>query len=226
MKKVKSIFKNFGLVFCIWCLLGSAANAGPTVVNIGIQATEELLIIDGVLVDAFNEKMLEAIDSGVPITLNFHIELRKKVSIFGDTLIGSNTILNTVQYDSLKKIYRYSSSGKSITRKVDTHSRNHSQQLMVTLKDIPIAPLYKLEPDEKYYVRIKAELEADEFLFPFNYLLFFVPFDGFETSWSESSLLSINSGFSMSQEASGTGQGKKAKESSRTMKNVVRSFHQ
>ena len=44
---------------------------------------------------------------------------------------------------------------------------------MMTLKDIPLAPLYKLAPNEQYYVRVKAELEADEFFFPFNYLLFF-----------------------------------------------------
>jgi len=226
MKKYNAVLKTLGMVVWLWCLLGSAAQADPTMVNIGVHATEELLVIDGELVDAFTEKMKEVIDSGVPITLNYYIELRKKVSIFGDTLVGSNTILNTVQYDSLQKVYRYSSAGKSVKRKVLTHSRNRCQQLMVTLKNIPIAPLYKLEPNEKYYVRIKAELEAEEFMFPFNYLLFFVPFDGFETSWSLSSLLAIDSGLPFSQEAKSEGQSKKAKESPRTMKNVVRSFHQ
>ena len=58
---------------------------------------------------------------------------------------------------------------------------------MLTLKNIPVAPLYKLDRDEQYYVRVKAEMETDEGLwFPFNYLLFFVPFNEFETAWAES----------------------------------------
>ena len=218
--------KTIGMVIGLLLLLGSAAEAEPTMVNIGVQATEKFLVIDGELIDAFTEKILEVIDSGVPISLNYYIELRKNVAVFGDTLVGSNVILNTIQYDSLQKVYRYSSSGKSVKRDVQTHSRDRCQLLMATLKNIPVAPLYKLEPTEKYYVRIKAELESEEFMFPFNYLLFFVPFDGFETSWSKSSLLAIDSGLPFSREASSSGQGNKAKPSPGTMKNVVRSFNQ
>ncbi len=218
--------KNFGMILGLWLLLGAIAEAEPSMVNIGVQATEELLVIDAELVDAFTEKMEEVIDSGVPIRLNYYVELRKRASIFGDTLVGSNKILNTVQYDSLQKVYRFSSSGKSVKRTVQTHDKERCQLLMTTLKNIPVAPLYKLEPREKYYVRIKAELEADEFIFPFNYLLFFVPFGGFKTSWSQSSLLAFDSGLPFSQEASQSGRGNRAKESPGTMKNVVRSFNQ
>tara|TARA_B110000438_G_scaffold165227_1_gene158092 strand:- start:398 stop:676 length:279 start_codon:yes stop_codon:yes gene_type:complete len=63
---------------------------------------------------------------------------------------------------------------------------------MLTLQDIPIAPIYKLEPNEKYYVRVKADLETDRFWFPFNYIFFFVPFSEFETSWAQTSPLAID----------------------------------
>ena len=225
MIKNNTIFKKLTLVIVIWCLMSVGAQADPTMVNIGVQATEELLIIDGELIDVFSEKMEEAIDSGIPMTLNYYIELRKKVAVFGDTIIGKNTIYSTVQFDSLKNIYKCSLSGKSVNSRVQTRSKNECQRLIVTLKDIPLAPLYKLEPNEKYYVRIKAEMEAEEFIFPFNYLLFFVPFDGFETSWSESSLLAIKSGFPLSLEASSVGQNKK-KTSPGSKKYVVRSFNQ
>jgi len=225
MIKYNTFLKKLTLPIVIWCLMGVGAQADPTMVNIGVQATEELLIIDGELIDAFSEEMEEAIDSGVPMTLNYYVELRKKVSFFGDSIIGKNVIHSTVQYDSLKNIYKCSLSGKSVRRRIQTHSKNECQRLIVTLKDIPLAPLYKLDPNEKYYVRIKAEMEAEEFMFPFNYLLFFVPFDGFETSWSESSLLAIESGLPLSLEASRVGQNKK-KTSPGSKKHVVRSFNQ
>jgi hypothetical protein len=194
-------------------------------VNIGVQATEELLVIDGELIDAFSEKMEQAIESGVPITLNYYVELRKKVSVFRDSIIGKNTIHSTIQFDSLKNIYKCSLSGKSVKRRVQTQSKYECQDLIVTLKDIPLAPIYKLDPNEKYYVRIKAEMEADELMFPFNYLLFFVPFDGFETSWSKSSLLAIESETPLSLEASRAGQSNK-KTGQRDRRNVIRSFNQ
>ncbi|MGV7220198.1 MAG: DUF4390 domain-containing protein [Nitrospinales bacterium] len=225
MIKNNTILKKLSLVIIIFCLMSVGAQADPTMVNIGVQATEELLVIDGELVDAFSENMDEAIDSGVPMTLNYYVELRKKVVVFRDSIIGKNTIHSTVKFDSLKNIYKCSLSGKGVKRKVQTQSKNKCQQLIVTLKDIPLAPLFKLEPNEKYYVRIKAEMEADELMFPFNYLLFFVPFDGFETSWSESSLLAIESGLPLSLEASRGGQNNKKKDQ-RTRQDVIRSFNQ
>jgi hypothetical protein len=223
MKKINEFLVKFVFAIVIWSSMGVVAQADPTMVNIGVQATEELLIIDGELIDGFSEEMEEAIDTGVPMTLNYYVELRKKVAVFGDSLIGKNTIHSTIQYDSLKNTYKCSVSGKSVKRKVQTHSKNECQRLIVTLKDIPLAKLYKLEPNEKYYVRIKAELEAEEFMFPFNYLLFFVPFDGFKTSWSESSLLAIESGLPLSLEASSEN---KKKPSAGNRKNVIRSFNQ
>ena len=225
MKKNNTFVKILTFIIVLYGLMSGVAQADPTMVNIGVQATEELLVIDGELIDAFSEKMEEAIESGVPITLNYYVELRKKVAVFRDSIIGKNTIHSTVQYDSLKNIYKCSLSGKGVKRRVQTQSKYECQGLIVSLKDIPLAPLYKLEPNEKYYVRIKAEMEADEFMFPFNYLLFFVPFDGFETPWSESSLLAIESGLPLSLEASRAGQNKK-NTGQRDRRNVIRSFNQ
>lgn len=224
--RVKEVLKIFGIALCLCGLAGTPASADPTMVNIGVKASEDLLLIEGILVDGFTESMEEAIESGVPMTLNFFVELRQEGSVFGDKLIGSNTIRHTIQYDSLKKVYKYQASGKNIKQKVLTHSRKKSQNLMMTLKDIPLAPIYKLEPNEKYFVRVKAELEADEFFFPFNYLLFFLPFDGFETSWSETSPLTLepNPAYALeaNQKASPNKQGGKAPPA----KSLIRSFNQ
>jgi hypothetical protein len=63
---------------------------------------------------------------------------------------------------------------------------------MLTLENIPIASTRRLTSNEKYYIRIKANLETNHMWFPFNHLFSYLPFNNFEAAWAESSPLSIN----------------------------------
>ena len=93
---------------------------------------------------------------------------------------------------------------------------------MLTLNNIPVSPLYRLDPKENYYIRVKADLETDRFWFPFNYIFFFVPFNDFQTSWAQTSPLSIDPGIELSKQASDNdsrmGKGKVSRD-------VIRSFN-
>ncbi|MBI4388898.1 MAG: DUF4390 domain-containing protein [Nitrospinae bacterium] len=168
-----------------------ALAADPAIVNISVGNSGNLITMDATLADGFNDSVLEAIESGVPMTFTYHIELRQMETLWFDKLIGSATIENTVQFDSLKKVYRFSSNGKNVKRKVITRDKTLYQKLMLTLENIPIASAYKLKPEDNYYIRVKADLETDRLWFPFNHLLFFVPFNDFKTAWSKSSPLKI-----------------------------------
>ena len=212
------------MLFGIWCYLIVPAWAKPTISKISLNTEKELITLDAELIDAFNEKIKEAIESGVAMTFTYEIELLKQSSGFGDDVVSQNKVTHTIQYDTLKKVYQFSSKGKNVNRTVTTKSMEKYQQLMLTLKDIPIAHVFKLDPEEKYYARVKAEMEADGLWFPFNYILFFVPFDEFETSWTQSTPLTIKMDPAFGIEASQ----KKSKSAipSKGVANGVRSFNQ
>jgi hypothetical protein len=192
----------------------------PDVVNIGVGTKGKYVVVNARLVDGFTEKVLEAIENGVPMGFTFEIELRKENAIWADSLVSSNKVRHRIQFDSLKKIYRFSELGKNIRKKIITRKEARYQKLMLTLQDIPIAPIYKLDPNEKYYVRVKADLETDRFWFPFNYIFFFVPFSEFETSWVQTSPLAIDPDLELSKQASGSR--KKERTPSR---DLIRSFN-
>ena len=164
----------------------------PDVVNIGVGTRGKYVVVNARLIDGFTETIKEAIENGVPMGFTFEIELRQDNTAWIDSLISSNKVRHRVQFDSLKKMYRFSESGKNVRRNIITRKDSRYQKLMMTLQDIPIAPIYKLDPNEKYYVRVKADLETDRFWFPFNYIFFFVPFSEFETSWAQTSPLAID----------------------------------
>lgn len=191
MTNFPKVPRVLALIFGVWCFMIAPAWAKPNISKISLNTEKEVVTLDAELIDAFNEKIREAIESGVAMTFTYEIELLRQSSVFGDEVVSQNKVTHTVQYDTLKKVYQFSSQGKNINRKVTTKSMEKYQQLMLTLKDIPIAHIFKLDPEEKYYARVKAEMEAEGLWFPFNYLLFFVPFNEFETSWTQSTPLTV-----------------------------------
>ena len=96
---------------------------------------------------------------------------------------------------------------------------------MLTLNNIPIASTRSLDINEKYYVRVKADLDTERLWFPFNHLLFFLPFDDFDTTWTESSPLSIDPDMALARgELSGETR-RQGNNKSKGINNVVRSFN-
>ena len=201
-------------------LVSPVSAVSQAVVNIGVGTNGKYVVMNARLVDGFTEKILEATENGVTMGFTFEIELRKDNTLWVDSLVSSNKVRHRVQFDSLKKIYRFSESGKNVKRKIITRKESRYQKLMLTLKDIPIAPIYKLDPNEKYYVRVKADLETDRFWFPFNYIFFFVPFSAFETSWAQTSPLSIDPDLELSKQAGGSNKKRGA-----ISRDVIRSFN-
>ena len=218
-------FKRISTVILTFFLLAlanvsTAFAASPDVVNIGVGTKGKYVVVNARLIDGFTESIKKAIENGVPMGLTFEVELRQENTAWVDSLISSNKIRHKVQFDSLKKIYRFSESGKNIRRKKITRKDSRYQKLMLTLRDIPIAPIYKLDPNEKYYVRVKADLETDRFWFPFNYIFFFVPFSEFETSWAQTSPLAIDPDLELLKQTK-----RSKKKINGVAKEVIRSFN-
>jgi hypothetical protein len=224
ISKIKRLNPTFiiGLFLFVAAPNPSAFADSPNIVNIGVAIKGNYVVMNARLINGFTEKISEAIESGVPMGFTFEIELRKENTVWVDSLVRSNTIRHKIQFDPLKKAYRFSEVGKNVRRKVVTHKMSRYQKLMLTLKDIPIAPIFSLNPDEKYYVRVKADLETDRFWFPFNYIFFLVPFSDFETSWAQTSSLSIDPDLELSKQAAD----KKSRiREGKVSKDVIRSFN-
>ena len=220
-----SKIKLISAVILIWVFIfapiPSVFAASPNIVNIGVGIKGKYVVMNSRLLDGFTEKILEAIESGVPMGFTFEIELRKENTAWVDSLISKNIVRHKIRFDSLKKAYYFSESGKNVRRKVITRKASRYKKLMLTLKDIPIAPVFRLDPSEKYYVRVKADLETDRFWFPFNYIFFFVPFSDRETSWAQTSSLSINPGLEDRRQTA-----KSRTRKGKVPRDVIRSFNQ
>jgi len=213
------------LLFAGLALANPAWADSPSLVGLDVGTGGRYVTLDARLVNGLNDKVREAIESGMPITFTYTIELREKGVLWGDRLVRANQVKHTVQYDSLKKIYRFSEEGNNVQRKVITHKKENYQELMETLSKVPIAPVYRLDPESSYYVRVRADLKAEESSFPSNYLFFFVPFNEFKTSWAQSSPLVIATESASAGQASAEPQEGEEEGNPEVLKHVIRSFN-
>ena len=209
-----------------WFALSAVAWAeSPSLVNIGVGTKGKTVVMHARLVDGFTDSIQEAIESGVAMTFTYQIELREESAVLRDSLVSSNTVQHTIKYDSLKKVYRFTEFGKGVKRKIITRNKENYQKMMLSLENIPIASIRRLDPSERYYIRVKADIETDRLWFPFNYLFFFLPFNDFNASWAESSPLSIDPDITLAgKEFDGDTQ-RQSKKASKSVNSVVRSFN-
>lgn len=209
-----------------WFALSAVAWAeSPSLVNIGVGTKGKTVVMHARLVDGFTDSIQEAIESGVAMTFTYQVELREEGAVLHDSLVSSNTVQHTIKYDSLKKVYRFSEFGKGVKRKIITRNKENYQKMMLTLENIPIASIRRLDPSERYYIRVKADIETDRLWFPFNYLFFFLPFNDFNASWAESSPLSIDPDITLAGEKFNGDTQRQSKNASRSVNSVVRSFN-
>ncbi len=120
-----------------------------------------------------------------------------------DETIVKRVIQRELVYKSLEKRYKFStilgSKNKTIALKRIRNVRNK----MIQLQNILVISTKYLKPKEEYYIRIKGEMSAKNYWFPFNYILFFVDFLNFETPWVESTSIVINQFPVIDEETSG-----------------------
>src|SRR3990172_4418593 len=130
---------------------------------------------------SFIPKIEEAIQSGIPATFIFRIQLYNKP---GDTLgpqIKSRKISHTIKYDALRKDYTIIASEKKET--VVTQDFKKAKELMARVDAFPLVHLDNLQKDTQYSLQIKAELDTIKLPPPLNYLFFFASYWDFETEW-------------------------------------------
>jgi len=176
----------FPLIFMIWITLlipiNTFADNTATLVNIKLANTRDDLLTYFEVKNAFTDKIIQAVQNGVPTTFSFYVSLYKKTNTLFDKNIADVQIKSTVKYNSLKEEYSISSPWKDEKPAV-TKSFEEAKSWMTEVDNLKVIPLESLIKGDKYQIRIKAELDKVTLPLSLHYVLFFVSFWDFETDW-------------------------------------------
>lgn len=135
---------------------------------------------DGKVYVSFNlaapisDDMKAALRSGLPISISYDVSLKRLVPVWFDSTIAAATVVTSAQYDTLTRLYQLSRGvdGRTEAPKVTGDEEVVRQWITSSGTDrLPLFTTESLEPNEVYYVQVRARARPR-----FNWF-FFWPFD-------------------------------------------------
>lgn len=164
---------------------GSPALAKDKVdmVDVRLERSRGNLEVSFRLHECFSPKMEEAIHAGIPTTFRFHIVVQKqrRFSFFYTPLLDI-VFAHTIKYDRLRNLYRVQLPEQD-DREVTTADFEEAKQIMCTVSDLALIPLWRLGDRGRHQVWLKAELSKFYLPLLFRYIFFFVSLWDFHTDW-------------------------------------------
>jgi hypothetical protein len=182
---MKKTFMRITVLVCITTFLamtGTAWSQDARLENIIVTNTRDNLLLYLTAKDAFSPKIVKAIQSGVPATFTYYINLYLVRGFWFDKEIAELRVNHTMKYDSLKKEYVVTRSWDN-NKPIVVKSMAAAQKLMTEVDSLNVVPLSRLKRGQQYQIQAKAQLNKMTLPFYLHYVLFFVSFWDIETDW-------------------------------------------
>jgi hypothetical protein len=153
-----------------WALLLSLTALAPPVVAQSIRVTslarEDQLLVSFQLSEAYNDDLRAAIQSGLPTSITYDVELRKATTLWVDRLIGTAQVTASVRFDNLTRRYQVSvmRDGRVEESRV-TEDEEAVRQELTVFQRLPLFNTSILEANAEYYVRVRAQTRPRNSMF-------------------------------------------------------------
>ena len=182
--RAKSTWILIVFTICITLVIPASilADTNAILANIKLANTRDDLLTYFDIENAFSEKMIQAVQNGVPTTFSLYVSLYKTSDAWLDKKIADTLVKSQIKYNSLKKEYTISRPWKD-NKPMVTTSFDEAQSWMTEVDNLRVSPLDSLVKGEKYQIRIKVELDKVTLPLFLHHVLFFVSFWDFETDW-------------------------------------------
>jgi hypothetical protein len=143
--------------FAVAAALLHATHATAQTLQITPLARDGHLLVSFSLTDGFNEDVRAAIHSGMNITFQYQVDLRRSTTLWIDRTIASAVLSASVRYDTLTRKYHFTRMHDGRTLLSDmTDSYDVVRQWLTDFEKLPLFNSGTLERNAEYYVRVRA----------------------------------------------------------------------
>jgi len=151
------------------CALLICAGPLPAAQSFSVQGAKTTLKdgvyrLDAVLTFALPKKVLEALDSGVPLTFALDIDVRQPRRYLWDANIASLEQRTTIQYFALTEQYLLHNLNSGYKASYSTLAS--ALRALGDIRGLPIIDAKLLDPDEHYMVSIRSYLDFESLPVP------------------------------------------------------------
>lgn len=172
----------FCLILSLWIGFPPLAfSQKPTLREVTARRTESGWKVSFSLVDGFNEKTEEAIESGVETIFTFFAEVYQKRPWLWDRKVGSFRFHHTLRFDPIRNEYQVTLG--EIGESFFVTTLEEAKGKVSRVEDVEVQLSTLVSPRAPLELRIKAQVDSIRLPFPLEQLLFFVSLSDAETDW-------------------------------------------
>jgi hypothetical protein len=158
----------------------SAAVAGDFAVeDVKTRLADGTLVMDANVRYEFSERALEALDNGVPLTVEVHLQVRAAGDWIWQESLLDRRLRYRIRYKPLSERYLVSQWPGEAGRTYVT--RDAAVTALGELRDIPLLSRERLAPEQDYELHVRVSLDVEELPLPLRPMAYLYP------SWKQSS---------------------------------------
>src|SRR2546425_6504022 len=134
-------------------------------------ARDGQVLVSFELNDGFTADVRDAIQSGLPTTFSYQVELRRGTAAWFDRTVAAVTIAATVRFDNLTRRDQLS---KTVDGRVEAaqpaENLDRVKEWMTKFEHVPLSRTSSLEANGEYYVQVRAHTQPRNawFLWPWD----------------------------------------------------------
>jgi len=166
-------------------LLAPAASAARKfkVEEVHTKLEEGTYLLDARIDYRFSQVALEALDNGVPLTIEVHLQVRRLDAWIWEDSVVDIQLRYAIRFRPLSEqyeVYRLpGDTGRSFV------SREAAIAALGEIQDLPLVDADQLEAGERYEVQIKVELDIEELPLPLRPIAYLSPSWKLASPWSK-----------------------------------------
>lgn len=179
---------SFSLIVLVIMIFSTIAGAQvtpekkATINELTATSSETHLIVFGTLENSFTSEMTDLLHSGIPLRFSFYVELYKTTDNWRDELIIANNFQHILTFDTLKENYKVTLEEDN-NKVLSFRSLLEAQKEINGINGVKVVELEQLLPDNRYKLKMKAELYRKTLPLSLHNILPFLSWWDIETDW-------------------------------------------
>lgn len=150
--------------------------------DVTLTTSSSHLLLFALLENPNQEKLEEALHSGIPMQFTFVIELIHIRKNWTNEELASLEFVHTLKYDTLKEQYQLQLTEQR-NRSLTFTNLAEAMKIMNEINGLKVIALAKLTPDSSYKLRMRALLYEKTLPMNLHYVIPFISLGNIETEW-------------------------------------------
>jgi len=165
-------------------LTGSAPAVAKAFAVEGLTAreVEGVYLMDADILYQFSDQALEALENGVPLTLEVHIQLRREGAWIWESDLLDARLRYRILHQALHSLYQVTDLSTGVQQYFAT--RKAAFTALGRIRDVQLIQAEKLQPGETYKLSLRSSLDIEALPLPLRPLAYLSPAWNLSSEWS------------------------------------------